>query len=87
MPYDSHRIDDRAARLELNGRPFRYDANLERAADLFDADPQAWLRLPPRLQDLSGIYREFRDNYRRAVAAGVIPDDQRPPATDGPSAA
>lgn len=65
-------------KLELAARSYAYDPVLERAADLFDRDLQAWARLPVILQDRSGIYRDFRESYRRAVAAGVIPDDRGP---------
>jgi len=73
-------IDPAAARLEIAARSYRFDATLDAAADLFDRDPQAWLRLPVVLQDRSGIYRDFRESYRRAVAAGAIPDDRGPAA-------
>ena len=68
------------ARLEANARLFHYDPHLEKAADLFDADPYEWAKLPVVLQDRSGMYRDARDTYRRAVAAGVIPDDRGPSA-------
>ncbi len=67
-------------RLRANARHYAYDPNLERAADLFDADPHAWTQLPVQLQDRSGIYRDHRDDYRRAVRAGAIPDDRGPHA-------
>jgi len=63
-------------RLARNARLYRYDPVLEKAADLFDADPGAWLKLPVELQDLSGIYRDARDAHRRAVQAGAIQEDQ-----------
>ena len=66
------------ARLELNARGFKYDANLDKDADLYDSDPDAWARLPITLQDHSGIYRDMRNHYRAAVAAGLIPDDRGP---------
>lgn len=63
-------------RLELNARGFKYDANLDKAADLFDSDPDAWARLPITLQDHSGIYRDLRNHHRAAVAAGLVTDDR-----------
>ena len=59
-------------RLARNARGFTYDANLDAAADLYDADPAAWQQLPVLLQDRSGMYRDKRDTYRRALAAGAI---------------
>jgi hypothetical protein len=67
-------------KLELAARSYAYDPELEKAADLFDRDPRAWARLPVILQDRSGIYRDFRQSYFRAVAAGAIPDDRGPAA-------
>ncbi len=64
---------------------YRYDKTLDEAADLFDRDPRAWQQLPVIVQDRSGFYRDLRDAYRRAVKAGVIPDDRGP--DDGPIAA
>lgn len=72
-------VNSTAAKLEMNARPFSFDAHLDRAADLFDTDPQAWLKLSVDLQDQSGIYRDLRASYRRATAAGVIPDDRSGP--------
>ena len=68
------------ARLEGNARLFRYDADLERAADLFDSDVDAWSRLPVIVQDRSGLYRDARAAYRRAVEAGAVADDRGPTA-------
>ncbi len=68
------------ARLAANARQFHYDPHLEKAADLYDADPFEWAKLPVAMQDRSGMYRDARDAYRRAVDAGAIPDR-------GPSAA
>lgn len=71
-------LDSRLAKLELNARLHRYDKTLDDAADLFDSDPTAWARLPRIVQDRSGMYRDARDAYRRAVEAGAIPDDRGP---------
>ncbi len=71
-------IDTDAVRLEA--KFFRYDEHLDRAADLFESDPQAWLKLPVQLQDASGLYRDRRTLYRKAVDRGVIPDDRGPSA-------
>ncbi len=65
--------------LERRARLYRYDRHLEAAADLFDSDPAAWARLPVHVQDASGLYRDFRADYRAAVKAGVIPPDDRGP--------
>ncbi len=64
-------------RLARNARLYRFDPVLEQAADLFDADPGAWLKLPVDLQDRSGMYRDARDTYRRAVQAGAIPKEEQ----------
>jgi len=71
---DTDHLDSDAARLELNARGFKYDATLEAAADLYDTDVAAWQQLPVELQDRSGMYRDFREYHRQAVAAGVIPE-------------
>jgi len=63
------------AKLLLNARGYRFDPVLDRAADLFDSDPEAWQRLPVQVQDRSGIYRDLRETHRRAVAAGVITEE------------
>lgn len=73
-------INDRAARLELNARPYRYDPVLERALELFHTDQAAFNRLPGQVQGQVGIYEDFRQQYRDAVAAGVVPDDRGPTA-------
>lgn len=67
-------------KLELAARHYQYDETLEKAANLFDTDPQAWLKLPVILQDRSGLYRDARADYRRAVKAGVVSDDRGPHA-------
>ncbi len=63
-------------RLARNAELYRYDATLEKAADLFDTDVAAWQALPVIVQDRSGMYRDARDAYRRAVAAGAIKEEQ-----------
>ncbi len=65
--------DPDRARLERRARLYKYDRRLEAAADLFDSDPAAWARLPIHLQDASGLYRDFRADYRAAVEAGRHP--------------
>jgi len=77
-PFPEH-VNSTAAKLEMNARPFSFDLHLDAAADLFDRNPQAWLKLSVDLQDQSGIYRDLRASYRRATAAGVIPDDRSGP--------
>ncbi len=68
--------NSRLARLEMNARLFTFDAHLDRCADLFDSDVEAWQRLPVIVQDRSGLYRDARQQYRDAVAAGAVPDDR-----------
>ncbi len=63
-------------RLELNARGYKFDPVLDRAADLFDSDLEAWKQLPVHVQDLAGIYADLREHHRRAVHAGVIEEDQ-----------
>lgn len=70
----AHRI----AKLELNAKMFEFNAHLEKLADLFDSDVEAWQRLPVIVQDRSGLYRDARQQYRDAVAAGAIADDRGP---------
>ncbi len=65
-------------RLAFNARGFTYDAILDAAADLFDTDPKAWQELPVHVQDYSGMYRDKRDAYRRALAAGAITTQEAP---------
>ncbi len=43
-------------------------------------DAEAWRHLPPQLIDWASTYRDLRHHYRRAVAAGAIPDDRGPSA-------
>ena len=65
------------ARLARNAKLYRYDKTLDEAADLFDTDVAAWSKLPVDLQDRSGMYRDARDTYRRAIAAGAIPKEEQ----------
>lgn len=75
----SEHVNDDATRLEMNSRGHRYDAGLDRIADLMDAgDYAAWSALPPAVVSVASVYRDFRTQYRAAVAAGVIPDTQTP---------
>ncbi len=68
------------ARLERNARHFQPDPQLDRAADLFHQDRAAWDTLPAQLRSLSSIYADFREDYRAAVRAGVVPADRGPAA-------
>lgn len=74
-------LDDERARLEMNARGHHYDAGLERVADLFNTDRQAWNALPRQVQSVSSVYRDLRDHYRRAVKAGAVPDSRGPQPT------
>ena len=68
---------DQHARLELNARAFTFDPVLDPIADAMDrGDTEAWHRVHPLLADRASIYRDFREQYRRAVDAGAIPDDR-----------
>lgn len=70
------RPDTRAAVLELNARHHRHDPQLEEALRLFAEDRPAFERLPNQLKSQVGIYADFRQSYRDAVKAGVIPADR-----------
>ncbi|MDP9417228.1 MAG: hypothetical protein M3P48_05205 [Actinomycetota bacterium] len=78
MPLSEYEND--RARLEVNARHHRYDALLERACELWDTDREAFDRLPRSVKSRADIYRDFRQYYRDAVEAGVIPDDRGPAA-------
>lgn len=65
-------------KLEANARSFTFDPVLDRAADLFHTDREAWNRLPRTIQSLSDVYADLRRYYRDAVYAGVIADDRSP---------
>ena len=68
-------LDANLARLELNAKGYRPDPLLDRVADLIDAgDHEALAKLPAKALDLGSIHRDFRDQYRAAVAAGAITD-------------
>lgn len=70
-------IDTAAATLALNARGHRYDPGLDRVADMLDEGRYAeWSVLPPAVLSQATVYADFRASYRRAVAAGVIPDDR-----------
>lgn len=73
-------IDDTNARLEMNASSYRPDPELERIADLFTADREAWNRLPNAITSAASVQADMRDHYRRAVAAGAITDDRGPSA-------
>ena len=75
----AHRI----AKLELNAKMFEFNAHLEKLADLFDSDVEAWQRLPVILQDRSGMYRDARQQYRAAVEAGAVEDDRNANTAEG----
>jgi hypothetical protein len=74
-PVDSERV-----KLYEHAQRFQYDARMERALELFENDRPAFMRLPNEIKSQVGIYADFRDDYRRAVTAGVIPDDRGPSA-------
>jgi hypothetical protein len=60
-----------------NARAYRYDPQLDPIADLLEQGPQAYAHVPAKLVDLASIHKDFRDQYRAAVAAGSVPDDRR----------
>jgi hypothetical protein len=70
--------DSAKAKLEINARGYHYDPSLDPIADLIEQGPAACAGVHPKLLDLASIHRDFRDQYRRAVAAGAIPDDRTP---------
>ncbi len=61
------------ARLERNARHFQPDPQLDRAVELFYSDREAWNRLPAQLRSQTGIYEDFREQYRAAVRAASFP--------------
>ena len=63
-------------RLIGNARHYTFDPTLDAVADLIEQGPQAWAHVHPKLLDLASIHKGFRDQYRAAVEAGVIPDDR-----------
>ncbi len=69
-------IDSNKAHLEINARGYRYDPQLDPIADLIEQGPAACVGVPARLLDHASIHRDFRDQYRAAVAAGAIPDNR-----------
>ncbi len=69
-----------AGRLAANAHMYQPNELLERAADLFETDREAWERLPARTRDRSVIHKDMRDLYRAAVRARLIPDDRGPSA-------
>ncbi|MDP9460493.1 MAG: hypothetical protein M3Q22_09665 [Actinomycetota bacterium] len=69
-----------AGRLAANARMYQPDELLDRAADLYEQDRQAWERLSARTRDLSVIHLDLRNVYRAAVRARLIPDDRGPAA-------
>ena len=79
-------LDSQLAKLELNARGHRFDAHLDRCADLIDTDYEAFTRLPVLVQDRASLYRDFRQHYRDAVAAGAVVDDRGPGSQKEPTA-
>ena len=55
---------------------YRPDATLDRIADLYDNDREAWERMPASVKDHSILHRDMRNDYRAAVDAGLIPDNR-----------
>ncbi len=75
-----HEYDD-SARLQRNAALYRYDARLDKIADLMDSgDVEAWQRLPLRLQGEAAVHRDLRAAHRAAVEAGAVADDRGPGA-------
>ncbi len=69
-------IDSDAAQLEMNARHYQPDAALDSIADRIEQGPAACQGIPPKALDLGSIQLDMRNDYRRAVAAGAIPDDR-----------
>ncbi|RZU32708.1 hypothetical protein [Blastococcus saxobsidens] len=63
--------ENQRARLETNARSFRPDPTLERACELWDTDRAAFNRLPRSVISQHDIYRDVRQAWRDARAAGV----------------
>lgn len=74
-------IDSDKARLEINARSYRYDPVLDPIADRIEAG-EAVADVPARVLDHASIHKDFRDQYRRAVAAGAIRDDRTAPTDE-----
>jgi len=81
--FDGQPLDSASAKLELGARAFRYDPLLEKWADLFSTDVEAWQKLSVLQQDRSGAYIDARAAYRRAVSAGAVADDRGPGSQKG----
>lgn len=78
-------LDERErARLIRNARMFTYDAILERVAEMFHTDHDAWSRLPQVVRSEASVYIDLRQHYRAAVDAGVIQADRGPTAAPNP---
>ncbi len=71
-------IDSNAARLEVNARHYQPDKVLDGIADLIEQGPAAWRDVHPKLLSLGAVHKDIRDQYKAAVAAGVVPDDRNP---------
>ncbi len=76
--FDGEPMDSQRARLEMAARLYRHDPLLEKWADMFTTDVEAWQKLSVLQQDRSGQYIDARAAYRRAVEAGAIEDDRGP---------
>ncbi len=73
-----HNLED--GRLAANSRMYRPDPQLDKAADMFEQDREAWERLHPTTRDLSLIHLDLRNLYRAAVRARLVPADRGPAA-------
>lgn len=78
MPLSREQND--LARLEMNARYHRHNPILERACELWDTDREAFNRLPQSVKAEMSIYRDFRQYYRDAKAAGVYVPNHDPDA-------
>ncbi len=67
-------LDNDKARLELNARAYSYAPTFDALADKIEQGPAAWKDLPAHILGQASVHKDFRDAYRRAVAAGAIPD-------------
>ncbi len=66
------------ATTEMQGRHYRYDPELDAAADLLEKGSPDVAKLDPRTRANAADHLHFRKAYRSAVAAGDLPDNEGP---------